>query len=55
MKQGVFLLLTAFLLNAADPVVLFDGKSLEGWKTTGADDCWQVKDGVIVGKSNEKK
>ena len=55
MKQGVFLLLTAFLLNAADPVVLFDGKSLEGWKTTGADDCWQVKDAVIVGKSNEKK
>jgi hypothetical protein len=55
MKQGVFLLFTAFILNAAEPVVLFDGKSLEGWKTTGADDCWQVKDAVIVGKSNEKK
>ena len=55
MKQGVFLLFTAFMLNAAEPVVLFDGKSLEGWKTTGADDCWQVKDAVIVGKSNEKK
>lgn len=55
MKQGVFLLLTAFFLNAAEPVVLFDGKSLEGWKTTGAGDCWQVKDAVIVGKSNEKK
>ena len=55
MKQGVFLLFTAFMLNAAEPVVLLDGKSLEGWKTTGADDCWQVKDAVIVGKSNEKK
>jgi hypothetical protein len=55
MKQGVFLLFTAFMLNAAEPVFLFDGKSLEGWKTTGADDCWQVKDAVIVGKSNEKK
>jgi len=55
MKQGVFLLFTSFMLNAAEPVVLFDGKSLEGWKTTGADDCWQVKDAVIVGKSNEKK
>lgn len=55
MKQGVFLLFTAFMLNAAEPVVLFDGKSLEGWKTTGADDRWQVKDAVIVGKSNEKK
>jgi hypothetical protein len=55
MKQGVFLLFTAFMLNAAEPVVLFDGKSLEGWKATGADDCWQVKDAVIVGKSNEKK
>ena len=55
MKQGVFLLFTAFMLNAAEPVVLFDGKSLEGWKTTGADDCWQVKDAVIVGKSHEKK
>jgi hypothetical protein len=55
MKQVFFLLFTALMLSAVEPIVLFDGKSLEGWQTTGADDCWQVKDAVIVGKSNEKK
>ena len=55
MKQVFFLLFTALMLSAVEPIVVFDGKSLEGWQTTGADDCWQVKDAVIVGKSNEKK
>lgn len=34
---------------AADPVSLFDGKSLDGWKGRG--DLWSVKDGEIVGRT----
>ncbi len=37
--------------RAAEPVVLFDGKTLEGWE--GNEKVWRVKDGAIVGGSME--
>lgn len=44
-----FLLLSA--VAAADPVSLFDGKTLDGWE--GNTKVWRVEDGVIVGGSME--
>lgn len=35
--------------DAADPVSMFDGKSLEGWR--GRADLWSVADGAIVGRT----
>lgn len=35
--------------NAAEPVSMFDGKSLDGWR--GRADLWSVADGVIVGRT----
>lgn len=37
-------------VSAADPVSMFDGKSLEGWR--GRADLWSVADGAIVGRTN---
>ena len=42
-------------LQAAEPVALFDGKSLEGWKASAAPQYWSVQDGVLIGKSDAKK
>lgn len=42
------------LLAHAKPEPLFDGKSLDGWRVDGAA-YWTVKDGVLVGKSDEAK
>lgn len=42
---------------AAEPknfVALFNGKDFAGWKTSEAKDQWRVRDGVIVGESDEK-
>lgn len=47
-------LLTATLISHAAPEAIFDGKSLAGWKTAGAD-VWTAADGVLTGTSNEKK
>ncbi len=52
------LALTAFLLPAsrlaaADPVSLFDGKSLTGWE--GDLKWWSVQDGAIMGGSTTEK
>ncbi|WP_035605250.1 DUF1080 domain-containing protein [Haloferula sp. BvORR071] len=47
-------LLSLLLLSAiasADPVPLFDGKTLEGWE--GDTKVWRVEDGAIVGGSME--
>ncbi len=46
---AVALVATATIACAADPVSLFDGKSLDGWK--GRADLWSVKDGEIVGRT----
>ena len=50
-----WLVLVAFLhpltLLAADPIPLFDGKSLAGWE--GDEKTWRIEDGAIVGGSLE--
>jgi len=38
-------------LQGGEVKVLFDGKSLEGWR--GRDDLWSVEDGMIVGRTTE--
>jgi hypothetical protein len=42
-----------FLLLAAGPVDLFNGKDLTGWESRG-DGIWTVVDGVLVGQRNPK-
>jgi len=37
-------------LHAAEPVSLFDGKTLEGWTRYGGKHEYSVRDGMIVGK-----
>lgn len=39
--------------HAADPVSMFDGKSLEGWR--GRADLWSVADGTIVGRTTAEE
>jgi len=39
--------------HAADPVSMFDGKSLEGWR--GRADLWSVADGSIVGRTTAEE
>lgn len=46
--------LAATFISHAAPEAIFDGKSMTGWKTSGAD-VWTVADGVLTGTSNEKK
>lgn len=53
MKSIACLLATALFSHAA-PEAIFDGKSLDGWKTAGAD-VWTAAEGVLTGTSNEKK
>jgi hypothetical protein len=43
------LLLSPFSVFAADPIALFDGKTLKGWE--GDEKTWRVEDGAIVGGS----
>ncbi len=47
-------LLASTLVSLAAPEAIFDGKSLAGWKTVGAD-VWTVAEGALTGTSNEKK
>jgi hypothetical protein len=39
--------------GAAEPVSMFDGKSLEGWR--GRADLWSVADGSIVGRTTAEE
>ncbi len=48
------LLFATVLLSNAAPDALFDGITLDGWKVQGAD-YWTVKDGILIGQSDEKK
>ena len=52
------LLLATFLLSAitvtAEPVPIFDGKSLDGWKAKGPAP-WKVENGVLIGVNDPKK
>ncbi len=53
------LILAAALVGAstfsafADPI--FNGKDLTGWNAKGPIEVWTAKEGVLTGKSNEKK
>ncbi len=42
-------------MQAAEPLSIFDGKTLAGWKVSAAPECWSIMDGVLVGKNNPKK
>lgn len=33
-------------------VVMFDGKSLEGWKAVESSESWSVEDGIIIGRGH---
>jgi hypothetical protein len=48
-------LMCAASLQAAEPVALFDGKTLAGWKASAVPEYWSVKDAAIVGKSDDRK
>lgn len=41
------------IASAAEPVSLFNGKDLSGWK--GREDLWSVKDGAITGRTSDDK
>lgn len=49
--------LSSFALYAGETVSLFDGKTLNGWKTVIKDDAkyWSVVDGVITGGDGVQK
>jgi hypothetical protein len=53
MKSLIYLF-AATLISHAAPEAIFDGKSLAGWKTTGAD-VWTVTEGALTGTSNAEK
>jgi len=50
----VFALVASVVALHAEPVVFFNGKNLDGWRVQDAA-YWTVKDGVLVGQSDEKK
>ncbi len=55
MRTAFFLLLSACLLGA-EPVSLFDGESLAGWKLRpGEEKWWKVEDGLVTGGSLTEK
>lgn len=56
MRRSLFLLALCFQFSAvclAEPVSLFDGKTLDGWDFDPA--MWRVEDGVITGGSTTDK
>jgi hypothetical protein len=53
---SILLFLLSLPLLAAEPVSLFDGKTLDGWDVIGKDaQFWRVKDGAIMADSLGKK
>lgn len=55
MKISLTLLCAALVSLAAEPVSLFDGKSLEGWEIPPDEQqWWRVSEGAITGGSLEK-
>jgi putative membrane-bound dehydrogenase-like protein len=48
--------LAALAAQAATPVSLFDGKSLEGWEVRAGEEAWwSIRDGALTGGSLETK
>lgn len=55
MKFAIFCLLGLGVLHA-EPVSIFDGKTLAGWQArVGEEKWWKVQDGAITGGSMEEK
>lgn len=54
MKTVLVAALAVLATSSAWAESLFNGKDLTGWKVEGAP-LWTAKDGVLTGKSNEKK
>jgi hypothetical protein len=54
MKRFTILFGLLACLARAEPVKLFDGKSLDGWVLKGAP-YWSVVDGVLIGESDANK
>ncbi len=56
MKKLILLLAAVIApLHAAEPVQIFDGKSLAGWKVDGEASYWTASDGILTGKSDSQK
>jgi Domain of Unknown Function (DUF1080) len=53
---ALFAACAALLLpaHAGEPVSIFNGKDLSGWKEPAGNLWWSVKDGVLVGENDEK-
>ncbi|MDP4995134.1 MAG: DUF1080 domain-containing protein, partial [Akkermansiaceae bacterium] len=51
--RSLLFLLTGLTTLHADPISLFDGKTLEGWDYN--EKIWRVEDGVITGGSTTQK
>ena len=49
----LLLSMLSLVSQAADPVALFDGKTLNGWE--GTEGIWRVEDGAITAGSHTKK
>ena len=50
LHASMLLLVLTGSLSAADPVELFDGKTLDGWTRYGGEHEYSVRDGLIIGK-----
>ena len=48
LSRSLILVLLTSSLRAAEPVPLFDGKTLDGWQ--GTPELWRVEDGAITGE-----
>jgi putative membrane-bound dehydrogenase-like protein len=54
--KAVFLIFALTAAAFADPVSLFDGKTLDGWEVrAGEEKWWKVQDGCITGGSLEQQ
>jgi hypothetical protein len=54
-KLIALILLTTATAFAGDWQTLFDGKTLDGWKTNPERGCWTVKDGLLTGMEDAEK
>ena len=54
--KAVFLIFALTAAAFAEPVSLFDGKTLDGWEVrAGEEKWWKVQDGCITGGSLEEQ
>ena len=57
MKRLLSLLLLSALISAraGEPVAIFNGTDLTGWKAPNPNPFWRVENGVLVGENNPEK